>query len=50
MSAYKSKTFEIDDIRARVRALFDKNQKEILNGIIDIKKTKFCFFSKSTQV
>lgn len=50
MSAYKTKFFEIEGIRVRVRTLFDNGKKEVLNGILDISKTKFIFFSKSTQV
>lgn len=48
-SVYKHKKFNINDIRCRVRALFDENGKEINNGLIDVKRVKFSFFSKSPQ-
>lgn len=50
MTVYKSKQLEYNGLRTRVRALYTNEGKELRNGIIDIAKTKFSFFSKSNQV
>ena len=50
MTVYKTKQLEIGGIRVRFRALYNARHEEILNGIIDITKTRFAFFSKSSQI
>lgn len=50
MTVYKSKQLEYNGLRTRVRALYTNEGKELRNGIIDIAKTKFSFFSKSSQL
>ena len=50
MTVYKSKQLEYNGLRTRVRALYTNEGNELRNGIIDIAKTKFSFFSKSNQV
>lgn len=51
VTLYKNKKLEINGIRFIPRALFkSRNSKPILNGIVNLEKTKFLFFSKSSQI
>ena len=49
VTLYKNKKLEINGVRFIPRALYQtKNSIPILNGIVNLEKTKFLFFSKSS--
>lgn len=48
-SVYKNKKLNINGTLCRVRAMYDKNGKEISSGLINLKTCKFSFYSRSPQ-
>jgi hypothetical protein len=51
MSLYKGQVIETSQgLRARVRGISDFQNKEVVSGVIALKKTKFSFYSKSSLV
>lgn len=46
-TVFKTKQIEYSGIRIRIRALYNKEGQEILNGIIKTQQTKISFFTKS---
>jgi hypothetical protein len=51
MSLFKGQVIETSQgVRARVRGIIDYQDKEVVSGVVALKKTKFSFYSKSSQV
>jgi hypothetical protein len=49
-TVYKQKQMEGHGIRFTVRAIFGKDNQEVLSGVVKNSQSKFSFYSKSSQV
>lgn len=47
---YKNKAIEFMGIRFTIRGLFNKENQELLTGVVKLSHSKFFYYSKSSQV